>query len=307
MKNLVWISLIAILVMAMAGIGTSNPTTIVYVDPQVNSGDPSETFTVSIKVSDAENAFLSHVEIAFDPGLIEVVDDPATSDIEGIDVDDLNPQYFEYLYDEKVYIEHTPYGTFGMAKVVTGREIGVKEGLNGTVGLAKITFHVKSWGKTIIKVYFSDIINIDGDHVEVYAEDGYFSNVNPILWIKKKGAHGVGVWPDWHTGAVSTPNGLHATVVNTGMEAANTRVVFVITGPAGTVMMTAAEQTIPAGDKRTFDVSCDASEPGDYTFYAYIEYEVHTWVWKNWKLECQEAFGGEGYSYLKGTGKFKAA
>jgi len=305
-KNLVWMLIAALLFsMTMVGVGTSSPEPIVYVDPQVNSTQPSETFTASIKARDVEDLFLSHVEVAFDPRILSVVDDPATPDIEGINPGD-QPNSLEVVYYEQVVEEVTPQGVWGMIKVVSGRPVGVHEGLSGTVGLAKITFQAETYGKSILKLYFSDLVDVDGNHIEHYDEDGFFSNANPVLWIKKKGAQGVGVKPEWHNAPVGTTNTLYATVVNTGVEDANVRVVFVITGPVETVKKTSEEQTIAPGEKVTFSVTQRASDPGDYTFYAFIEYEIRTWLWKNWKLECQEAYDGEGYTYDKGTGWFRA-
>jgi len=180
MKNLVWISLVTMLVIAMAGLGEASPEIVLYVDPEITTKQ-SGNFDIYVTASDVVDLFLAEFLLRFNSSVLAVVDDPATSDIEGVNSGDVAP------YLEKIHVEMLD-NTEGWVRVASGREVEVKEGLTGTVQLAKITFSVKAEGFSDLHLYgappvndtqlvgltykYGELENVDLEHTKV---DGLFT------------------------------------------------------------------------------------------------------------------------------------
>jgi len=308
-KNLIWISIVAMLVMAMGvGVGTSSPGPAwIKVDPWLygteNAGDVGDTFDISVKAHDVENLFLAEFWLRHDPSVLQVVDDPATPlDIEGINPDD-QPNSLEEIYYEDV--------TDGIwadtVEFAVGQQIGVLIGLNGTVGLAKITYQIVGEGETVLKLYWSKLIDIDGKHISHYAQDGLYTNVHPTLNLKK-------LQPDWSSGAVGTGNTLYAKVTNDGNEDALVRVKFTVRGPVLDETVDSAWTLIAAGDYEWIPAPYTPSVPGTYKVTGAIYYGVSWYIEGQlidqiaWEV-IEYAFGGEGTSKVVpglGPGAFRA-
>lgn len=326
-EKAVLLAAVAMLVLAMSGVvmaspppwAPESPPPLVYVEHWLNGGicgiplEPSEYFTVSVKAMGVEDLVLADFAMAFDPSVLRVVDDLATSDIEGINPDD-QPNSFETTYIEMLWMEIKPDRSWCMIRVASGRPLGVREGLSGTVGLAKVTFHVVGWAEvcsvegTLKLLPWDDpLIDITGARLEHNLADGMFANVFPTLWIKKKGAHGVGVWTEWHSAAYydCLTNTLHAKIANTGSQGATARVIFKVMGPAGLIdEIPSAPVFVPAEDKTTVSVSYDLPAKGRYEVTGLIEYEVRPLRWVSWE-KVESVFGGEGTSKDVGN-TFKA-
>jgi len=190
MKNLVWISVVAMLVMAMAGVGKASPEIVLYTDPWLSVADPGETFDVYVTASglvDDFPLFGAEFFMNFSATVLAVVDDPATTeDVEGINLGDVEP-YLDHIFIEKANNDE------GWLHVVMGRPVGVKEGLTGTVQIAKITFLVEAEGSCDLTFYndpdmpgveprLKGLIYERGalvhvDLVERTVEDGLFRNI----------------------------------------------------------------------------------------------------------------------------------
>jgi len=285
----------AMFVLATSGVVMASPApwapdgTLIYVDHWLSTAEVGETFTVSVKVQDVTDLFLADFEMTIDYGVLEIVDDPATDEIEGIEIDD-QANSFDYLWNSMLWLEVTPARTWMKLKAVTGRPAGVKEGLSGTVGLAKLTFIVKgraSLGSVggILKLFFTDLIDVDGNHVGHMVADGMFATDYPILWAKKKGAHGTGIWTDWSSTTYydGLTNTLNAKIVNTGTQGAMVRMIFKIERPdAMTDEIASAPVFVPAGDTGTVSVSCALDAPGRYAVTGFVEYEIVPFRWISW-------------------------
>ena len=309
-KNLIWISIVAMLVMAMGvGVGTSSPAPTVYVDPLYSSAAPGETFDICVMVSDVEDLFVGEFFLAFDPGILELVDDPATTDIEGINPCERDNSLEVIWYEQLKYDSVTGWMEI---RTTPGRPLYETDGLSGTVGMAKISFEViGTTSKSILKLYWTDLINPDGDHIENYAKDGRFKNIYPILWIRHKGTKNV--WAEWGGSEIwfsGLTNTLYAKVKNTGIETATFRVKFKGMGPEGPVSALSNEDTIGPGEIAIVWATIDVA-PGQYNCYGTIEYEIEPGAippyaeWVSWE-DVEPLFGGEGTSKETGQAKFKA-
>jgi len=184
MKNLIWISLGAILVIAMADASKASPEIKLYTNPWLNVADPGETFDIYVTASGLsanwwENLFLAEFYMSFNATVLAVKDD-----LEGINPGDVEP-YLERIFIEKVN------NTEGWLQVVAGRPEGITEGLSGTVQIAKITFLVEAEGSCDLHFYDNpDTVDIEprlkakgseplspGVDLEYTTEDGLFSNI----------------------------------------------------------------------------------------------------------------------------------
>jgi len=303
----------AMLVLAMSGMVMASPSpwapegTLAYVDHWLSSAEVGETITVSVKAQEVTDLFLSDFEMTVDAAILEVVDDPATSDIEGIEVDD-QANSFETIYTEMLWLEVTPARTWMKIKVASGRPLGVKEGLSGTVGLAKITFIVKGRAalgtvEGTLKLFFTDLIDIDGMHLSHNVQDGVFTNDYPILWLKKKGAHGVGVWTEWRSAPMSEglTNTLYAKIANTGNLGAMARVQFTITDPTGFKETISSDTAyILARGSATVSTTYDVPAGGKYTVTGIIEFDIVPFRPISWG-DVIDILGGHAESYDNGN------
>jgi len=139
-KNLAWTLIVVILIstaftVALIGSGTGNPGVALYVDPSLNVAGPGTTFDIYITASDVEDLFLTEIYLSWDPPLLY-------TDAGSINPGDVAP-YLEQIWIENVNNDE------GWLHVSTGRPIGVKEGLSGTVQIAKITFLVEGDGPAV--------------------------------------------------------------------------------------------------------------------------------------------------------------
>jgi len=73
-KSVIWIWIIALLVtsLATAGISTSSPSTVLAIEPGMNTGDPGITFNVEVWVYDVTDLYAWNVRITFDPYVIKI-------------------------------------------------------------------------------------------------------------------------------------------------------------------------------------------------------------------------------------------
>ena len=146
-KNLIWICFVTLLVgMTIARVGLANPEIKIYADPKIIAKPPGESFDITVKASDVADLFLAEFYLSFDPAVLAVEDDPATAEIEGIKLGEVEP------YLDKIWIERLS-NAEGWLHVVAGRPEGVTEGLSGTVQIAKITFLVEAEGTSDLQFY----------------------------------------------------------------------------------------------------------------------------------------------------------
>jgi hypothetical protein len=296
-RKLVWIPIVAMLVLSMVGISAASPgVALVYVDPEMSTAPVGLTFSIVVKVDDAEDLWLAEFELNYHPGILEIADDPLTVEIEGIDVAP-SSQYMEVIYIEN-YGMHSP--NLAWLRVVAGRPLGVKTGMTGTVSLAKITFRVKAEGYSDLHLYSIDLLNPMREYQDSAIGDGYFEPMLtwPVLFIRTEGARIYSQWNNekWFAGLTNT---LFAKVVNLGTADANIKVKFIV----GVQQLWSTTGVAPVNGSTT--VSADYIVPSRGTYYVRAElYYETTSGWIPWS-EVQGLLGGIGVSKDIGT-RFKA-
>jgi len=171
-RTLVWILVVGILASwALAGVGKATPGILIYTDPEYAAKTPGETFSLYVTASDVVALFLQEFNMTFDPSILAVVDDPTTEDIEGVNAGDTEP-YLEEIWVEKLN------NTQGWVFVTAGRPLTVKEGLSGTVQVAKITFEVKAEGSSDLELQDTRIkygLPYEPEDLPHETRDGHFS------------------------------------------------------------------------------------------------------------------------------------
>ena len=73
---------------------------------------------------------------------------------------------------------------------------------------------------------------------------GFFSNEpGPELYIRRRGAHGGGAWPEWHVGAFPEEQTLYSRIMNYGEMGAWVKVKFAVVSPAYSMMEYWSDET----------------------------------------------------------------
>lgn len=288
-KNLVCILLVALIAsMTLVGLSTASPETVVYVDPSLSSAAPGETFDIYVTASDVVDLFLAEFYLSWDPPLLY-------TDVDSINVGDIAP-FMEFMIIEEVN------NAEGWLQVTVGRPIGVKEGLSGTVQLAKITFLVEGEGSCALHISDDRLLDTDGIDMLHTTEDGYFTNVYLTLWIRK---HGGRIYPEWHSGTVGQLQTLYAKIVNTGTSGAYVRVNFTIYTSTDEVYLLSNELSTEPGGRVTVSAEFTPTIAGTHFVKGVLQFSFDGAEWTNYQ-EVQETFGGEGVSRDPAT-KFSAS
>ena len=278
--------------MTLAGLSTASPDTVLYVDPSLSSAAPGATFDIYVTASDVVDLFLAEYWLSWDPAILTTtVGDIATGD---------TAPYFENIMISEVD------AAAGWLHVVSGRPIGVKEGLSGTVQTAKITFLVEGEGDCALHLYDTSLLDVVGAVLLHTTADGYFTNVPPpappTLWIRK---HGGRIYPEWHGGTVGQLQILYAKIVNTGAGGAYVRVNFTIYTATDEVYLLSDELPIEPGGRVTVSGEFTPTIAVTYFVKGVLQFSFDGAEWTPY-YEVQEAFGGEGVSREKAT-RFSAS
>ena len=171
-----------------SNLAQASAQTTLYVDPPSiidPSLTPGSTFDIYVTASDVVDLFLAEFWLNWTtPTLL-------STDVGSINTGDVAP-FLEQIYSGEVNNDE------GWVHVVSGRPIGVKEGLSGTVQIAKITFLVEATGETTLDLFETDLMDSQGGHIAHTVEDGYFSNVGGIGTLVGRGA-----WPEHNRFSVS--------------------------------------------------------------------------------------------------------
>jgi hypothetical protein len=154
------ILLSSLCVSLVAGTDGSSLGTVLYIDPTLSSAKPGRTFNITVTAKEVMELFLGEFYLCWDSRLLY-------TDIDKVNPGDVTP------YLDNIYIEEVN-DTEGWLHVVVGRPVGVKEGLNGTVQIAKITFLVRRSGSCALHLYNTRLKDIDGVDQPHTTKDGYF-------------------------------------------------------------------------------------------------------------------------------------
>jgi hypothetical protein len=226
-RKMLWLLIPIILSLAIIPARSQIIRTWLYVYPENAWATPGNTFEVAIMVNyitPTMALWAYQVELEFDPTIIQGVSirdgkfmgskGGQSVLIEGAGFDNTNGELAlcgAYLDP----ISKFPYGRDGDLLIVTFEVIAE--------GTCDITFGpdcalINSVGRTIP---MRD--PIPGFVIGYPAPDE--------LYIRTKGAHGGGVWPDWHVGAIGDMQTLNARINNLGPVGADVKVLFHVVAP----------------------------------------------------------------------------
>jgi PKD repeat protein len=176
-KRVIWTWIIALLLtsLAIGGIGTSSSTTILAVEPPMNTGLVGETFKVDIKVYDVTDLYGWNVWITFRSDFIQVLGIERGPFLETAGL--TSWQLWE------VYHPGEPYGVINntAGNIVVGDALVPPLPSSGATGdgiLLTINFNITAQGVTLIHFEDSKLTTVTGGTEEIPHEaiDGLFDN-----------------------------------------------------------------------------------------------------------------------------------
>lgn len=280
------------LVLAMANVGMAQAPTV-YVTAAVSSAAVGDTFDVDIVAGDVEDLFVGDIRLNWDPTILQ---------LEGPINPCPNENSMEVIYVQKhgQYSSDVPAPFRGWLTIAVGRPIGVKTGLSGNVGLARITFRVVGQGDSWLHFWANDlrVVTAEGlESIDATGTDGDFMGTEtpaPCLWIQGKGA---GVSFDWKSAKWydCLTNTFTAKVVNTGEVSAEVMVEFRVEGPIGVDIVPSGTVTVPAGGSATVSVDYHVPLAGSYRVVGNLY-----WGSLSWETDTQ-GLGGDGLSRVTGN------
>lgn len=131
-------------------------STAVYIDPEENTANPCETFTINVNVQDVAGLYSYGIKISFDRYILEVV-----SITEGPFISSGAPTAFVY----KIYAGYIDVGC---------STLGISPGASGSGTLFTVTFHVKDAGTSDLDMYYSVLLDSTLTQIPHTASSGYF-------------------------------------------------------------------------------------------------------------------------------------
>jgi hypothetical protein len=214
---------------------TAAPENVIYVDPPVvwdTEYDIGDTLTVEIKVDYVESLWSYQFELAFNPDVLEGVS-VSNGDFLGSAIPPpLRPLYIlEFpgpgfdnvagtlgLYGCAIKLQPPPPPFF----FPTGSGV-----------LATVTFEVVGEGISgIVLGPQTALFDPQGNELPPMSTHGHGLFINtenaPELYIRTRGAHGGGVWPEWHVGLVGELQTMYCRIMNYGEQSAEVKVVFTV-------------------------------------------------------------------------------
>ena len=178
----------------------------VYVDPEENTANPSESFSIDLNVKDVVDLFSWGISMKFNPNVLEV----AYRMVGTTKV---------YNITEGPFLQDQPGGTTFVAKGyltyinVGCTSLGAYPGVSGSGTLCTVTFLVKDSGKSDLDIYKSDLLDSTLTKMNHTVSDGHFYTTARADLLRRS------AWPAYHHFDVSKhgPNQiLHAKVKNLG-------------------------------------------------------------------------------------------
>lgn len=180
-ERIKWFSLIFLFAIGLSIGGVAYaPGTSVNVDPEQNTANPCETFSINITVIDVVDMYSWAVKVRFDGNVLKV-----TSVTEG------------------PFLMGQPGGTYFIKKIYTHyidcacTTLGAYPGVSGSGVLMTVTFHVKEAGKCALDVYDDILLDSTLTAITHTTADGYFYTSAAANLVKKS------AWPAYHHFVIS--------------------------------------------------------------------------------------------------------
>jgi hypothetical protein len=147
---------------------SSADTSVIYVDPPSVVGlNPSQTFTIEVKLDNVTELFGFDIQFSWDPAVLDYVDHtakvPVTTFPDGL------------LYETVLWLKDdvdAVAGTYWLAAT----SLAPAPSFNGSATFFNMTFHVKSVGRCMLEIFSSDLADKGGGAIAHTVENGLFTN-----------------------------------------------------------------------------------------------------------------------------------
>ncbi len=137
----------------------------IAVDPASNEANPTESFTVDVNITDAEDLFSYEMKLGYNPSILSVA-----SILEG-----------PFIKDQTT----APSGTYWSSNIQTNYlyascvTLGAYPGVSGSGTLFNVTFNVLDGGTSSLNLYDSLLLNSTGAEISHSVVDGMFATSVP--------------------------------------------------------------------------------------------------------------------------------
>lgn len=191
-ENIRKLSLTLLFVMALSIASIAHaPITLplVYIDPEENTANPGESFTINVNIQDIELLYSYGIKISFNRYVLE-----ATNIMEGPFLKDVVPTAFVY----KIYPNYIDVGC---------TTLGASNGVNGSGTLFNVTFSVKDAGTSDLDMFYSVLLDPTLTEIAHDTASGYFYTTARADLVRRS------AWPEHHHFVISKDedfNGTHS-------------------------------------------------------------------------------------------------
>ena len=187
-KSIKLLSLVILLSIALSVVSIAQAqSTSVYIDPEENTADPSETFTINVNVQDVTGLYSYGIKISFNRYVLEVV-----SVTEGPFISDGASTAFV----KKIFATYIDVGC---------TTLGASPGASGSGTLFTVEFHVKDAGTSDLDMYYSVLLDPSLAQIPHTASSGYFYTTAKANVVQRS------AWPEHHHFVVHKDEDYNAT------------------------------------------------------------------------------------------------
>lgn len=282
-KSPIWASLISLLIISVAMVGTvSAPvSTKVYIDPPTSTAPPGETFIINVNVADVPvetGASTWEFKLSWDPDILYTEVGWIT---EGDFLKSVGSTYFVASVSELL-------GRMGVGCVLK-----VPVTASGSGCLATIEFQAKAEGECPLALFDTKLLDIDLAEIPHTEEDGYFSNIVIGDAVRRS------AWPEHHHFSISKDEDgvqtLYGKVKNLGDGDGYVRVNFTVVNSTGELMGTFIAKHM-VGDEET------RIAPGDIVVLSVNLWGTREEAWKTGKYYASAMclYSGTGVDWKMG-------
>ena len=183
MRGVKWLSLVLSFVVAFSIAGTVYaPVTLplVYVDPEVSTANPGDTFNVNVNIQDVVDLFSWGIKMEFNPNVLMVTAVTEGSFMQG------QPGGTSFV--KKIYLTYIDVGC---------TTLGAYPGVSGDGTLMTVTFAVKDSGKSDLSITKSTLLDSTITLIPNEVADGYFYTIATANLVRRS------AWPEHHHFVIS--------------------------------------------------------------------------------------------------------
>ena len=176
---IVLIIITAILTIGVSYSAKAEEETMVYVEPpEILDLQPSEYFTIQVKLENVTNLYGIDIQLGWDPSIIRYVNHTVKAPVETYPDGILHSPVIivKDQVDENASMPGAEPGTMYWLSCAS---MLPAEPFNGSGIILEMSFHVVGIGSCPIKITYCVLGDVDGNPIPVTTIDGYFSNYVP--------------------------------------------------------------------------------------------------------------------------------